>query len=410
MNENFDGMTAKEYAEFKVTKSRVKTLMQTPFFGQLLCNLELEERNEVLTMGTNGNKLYYAVDFVNSLEQNELNFVNVHEVLHVALGHIWRKGTRNHEIWNIACDYAINAIIIETIEKDAKASAILKTPSIVLYEPKYADMSAEEIYEDLYNDQNKQSGGGSGNGNRGKLSELARKMLDNHSSWEEASVQEDASDKIREWEGKLVQASSSTNADKMATGLTRLLNKLTNPTKDWREEISDFCQPEVSDYSFCPPDKRYGDYDFFLPDINDTVDAARDVLIVMDTSASISQAEETAFYSETYGAINQFGDRLTGWVMFFDGEPYDPIRFEDANELIAIAPKGGGGTNFKKVFKKIRELHGREFNFSGIMFCTDGYDTFPSENPIPEIPLLWVLTSDVKPPFGRTTKITVKAY
>lgn len=394
-------MSVKEKADFMLTKARVKTLMQTPFFGQLLCNLIVEEEESVDTMATDGKKLYYNPEFVVSLDQKELNFVNVHEVLHVALGHIWRKGTRAHSLWNIACDYAINGIIQESIEADAKAASILQLPSCgVLYREDLLGMSAEEIYEKLYKDTTQED-----------IDEMIEKMLDNHDVWEEAETQSDKDKKESDWSGKLIQASKSVQADKIPAGLKRIIDKLTNPTKNWREEISDFCQPEVNDYSFAPPDRRYGDSDFFLPDFNEPINVAKDVLVVMDTSASITQAQETAFYSETYGAINQFGDKLTGWVMFFDGEPYDPIRFDSAEEMIQIAPKGGGGTDFIKVFNKIRDLiDNGSHNFSGVMFCTDGYDDFPRENPIPEIPLLWVMCSDVVPPFGRHTRLDEKQY
>ena len=92
--------------------------------------------------------------------------------------------------------------------------------------------------------------------------------------------------------------------------------------------------------------------------------------------------------------------------MFFDYEVYDPVRFDSAEEMLEITPKGGGGTNFRAVFNKIRELQDNgDFKFSGVMFCTDGYDEFPDSNPIEDIPLLWVMTTDVEPPFGRSTRL-----
>ena len=50
---------------------------------------------------------------------------------------------------------------------------------------------------------------------------------------------------------------------------TRILEALTEGKLDWRTLLNDFVQEEICDYSFSPPDRRFGDSDFFLPDFND---------------------------------------------------------------------------------------------------------------------------------------------
>ena len=401
MSINDANKTDKEMAEHKLTKSRIKLLMQTPFFGQLLCNLDVEEEASVGTMATDDKKIYYNTEFVNSLEQNELNFINVHEIMHVALGHMWRRDTRVQSLWNIACDYAINGLIQENIENSERARRVLKMPTHALYDKRFDGMSAETIYNKLFQ-----------NINEDDMNKLLQRLIDNHSKWEDkqsGSGSDDAVSKeslIKEWECKMIQASKTVSSGDLPMGVKRLLDKLTNPTKDWREEIADFCQPEPNDYSFCPPDRRYHDSEFFLPDLNETENVANDILIVMDTSASISRKNLASFYSEVKGAIDQFGDKLNGWVMFFDSQVYEPIRFDSEDEMLAITPKGGGGTSFTKVFEKIKEIYENEtLNIGGVLFFTDGYDTFPNPNPIPDVPLLWVITTDEEPPFGRVTRI-----
>lgn len=48
-----------------------------------------------------------------------------------------------------------------------------------------------------------------------------------------------------------------------------LLKELRKPQTDWRKILNDFIQEEIVDYSFTPPDRRFDDSPFFLPDFND---------------------------------------------------------------------------------------------------------------------------------------------
>ena len=68
-----------------------------------------------------------------------------------------RRGNRNPLIWNYAADYAINPILNEEV-----TSKVFDWPTqpdgsrMGLYEEKYSGMRAEDIYEDLIKDAQKQ--------------------------------------------------------------------------------------------------------------------------------------------------------------------------------------------------------------------------------------------------------------
>lgn len=68
----------------------------------------------------------------------------------------------------------------------------------------------------------------------------------------------------------------------------RLFKDLKEPQTDWRMVLNDFVQQEIVDYSFTPPDRRFGENPFFLPDFNDKDDLVEDILFMIDTSASMS--------------------------------------------------------------------------------------------------------------------------
>ena len=161
--------------EKKLSKVVNVAITDFPFFAVLLMQLQLEENDlngANQTMCTNGNKIMFNSGFVNKLTFEELCFVELHEVMHVALGHLWRRGTREPQLWNIATDYAVNAILKEvgdayTNAQKRKGSQFIrsiKLPKDCLFDEAFIGKSAEEIYNILKDEQKKQKNKGSGKG------------------------------------------------------------------------------------------------------------------------------------------------------------------------------------------------------------------------------------------------------
>jgi predicted metal-dependent peptidase len=182
-----------------------------------------------------------------------------------------------------------------------------------------------------------------------------------------------------------------------------MLEELKNPKHDWRTILANFIQEEVNDYSFSPPDRRY-DGDFFLPDFNDTDISVKNILFMIDTSGSMSTKMITEMYSEICGAIEQFNGKLSGYLGFFDAEVVPPKEFTSTDEFKMIKPKGGGGTDFNIIFDYIKE--NMQDNFpNAVVILTDGYATFPRVEKTLGLPILWVINSNEKPPYGKLIKI-----
>src|SRR6201985_1549474 len=97
----------------RIQKARTALLLDHPFFGTLLFRLGAKPSRMVATMATDGISLFYNLEFVETLNAAELAGVLAHEVMHPALQHHTRRGDRNPARWNMACDYAINPMLIE---------------------------------------------------------------------------------------------------------------------------------------------------------------------------------------------------------------------------------------------------------------------------------------------------------
>src|SRR5574344_45241 len=319
MNKN--AMTATELIE----KSMNCLITDYGFFATMLLQLNIQIDNNQPTMCTDGENLYYNEKFVESLSLGEVCFVLLHEVMHCAMGHMWRRNDRIFPLWNIATDYAINGLInqvaTELYHQNKQAFGNLAfeiiMPKEALYNEKYLNKSAEEIYDEIKKNakiinistsgnssdgkQQDGSGNGNSNGKDGKNNNAGNgtvvqinnkekvKAPTNHDKWGKADKQSDSKkqQKASEWDSKLISANEQLkNRGVTPAGLERIIGKIINPQKDWRLLLQEFVQEEVNDYSLMPPDKRY-DGDFFMFDFNDTTEVVKDVLFFVDTSGSI---------------------------------------------------------------------------------------------------------------------------
>jgi len=96
----------------RIQKARTTLLLDHPFFGTLLFRLGAQARSSIATMATDGVSLYFNPQFVETLSAAEIAGTLAHEVMHPALQHHIRRGGRNPRRWNMACDYAINPMLV----------------------------------------------------------------------------------------------------------------------------------------------------------------------------------------------------------------------------------------------------------------------------------------------------------
>ncbi|HEU0200239.1 MAG TPA: VWA-like domain-containing protein [Burkholderiaceae bacterium] len=74
------------------------------------------------------------------LDELECRFVIAHEILHAGLRHLGRRQGRDPYLWNVACDFVINAWLIEM--------GVGRAPQIgALHDPQLKGLSAEAVYD-----------------------------------------------------------------------------------------------------------------------------------------------------------------------------------------------------------------------------------------------------------------------
>ncbi len=411
----------REYVR-RLILSRMRLLNTNGFYGLLLMHAEFSLDFNIETAATDGNKIFFSPKFMDELSNSELDFVLMHEVMHMALFHCFRRGERDPYLFNIACDIVVNSNIMHSNNDDENSITIRgygvsmnKTPTC---EDGY-NFTVEEVYEMLLNEckgnNYKGSSSQKSTGKNGPKSVGQGSDWDDHGKWKtipESEFDEELNKQKTVWEKRLKDAAEAIEIRKSSTSrgsvpllAQRAIKELTEAQIDWREILSSFIQEEIVDYSFSPPDKRYGDSPFFLPDFNDTDFVVKNILFMIDTSGSMSDKLITLAYSEVKGALDQFDGKLSGLLGFFDAEVVPPVPFCDEESLLDIKIAGGGGTSFNVIFDYVK-LKMQDELPSCIIILTDGYAPFPNESDALDIPVLWLLNNDsVTPPWGKIARI-----
>ena len=398
----------REYTK-RLLISRFRLLSTNGFFGLLLMHIRFGLDEACETAYTDGRFIRFSPDFMDSLSEVELDFVMMHEILHVALRHCFRARGFEEERFNIACDIVVNSNILLSNDMDISSITIGKYGESMHLAPNGKEgyeFTAEEIYNMLPSMPSRPKKGINGKNSEG--------IWDDHSGWKD--IEDEYEDESIEWEHLLENACeiiSIRDASKSFGGgpymAKRLLEKQKQAQIDWRTILQEFIQEEINDYSFSPPDRRFNDSDFFLPDYNEKQEKIGNVWFLIDTSGSISDSAINAAYGEICSAIEQFNGHLEGLLSFTESYVTEPIPFDSVEDLMAIKPVGGGGNDFSDIFRYMR--NNMRDNLPGhIVIITDGYDTFPPENEAMGVPVLWIINNDdpgAQPPWGKVARIKV---
>lgn len=134
-----------------------KLLIKYPTFGSVIANLEFQASKDIATAGTDGKVLLYNPKFVSGLSDKERTFLFAHEVCHVAFEHIFRSEGKDKQLWNIATDSVINALLKQ--DGLPMIDGGVDIPEAVNYD-------AEEMYNKLLEEKKKQQEQQSSQGNQ----------------------------------------------------------------------------------------------------------------------------------------------------------------------------------------------------------------------------------------------------
>jgi len=423
-----------EAIENKLGAARTRLILDKPFLGALVLRLPIvaADPSWCKTTDTDMKKLYINPDYIQQLTIEETQFALAHEALHCALSHFTRRTHRVKLRWDMACDYAINPILIE----DG-----LKPPPHILYLREYSGMTAEEIYPTLQDNENdadnelgqandgdndqgeesdqgevkdtqqqklnsqQQDEGKDGKGQTGEgeqsSADFKQGEADNDSQKEPPPVPNN--DEIQtlsaQWQQRLAGAAQQAlQAGKLSQSMARLVDHLLQPQLPWRMLLARYMSATArEDYSYTRPSSRRGE-----PAIYPRLRSHKiNIVVALDISGSIASKEIKEFLSEVDQIKAQVRARIVLHACDTEVTDDGPWEFEPWDELkLPIQFKGGGGTCFTPVFDWVEK---QEMRPDLLVYFTDAEGEFPATEPY--YPVIWLVKGKAPVPWGQRIQL-----
>jgi predicted metal-dependent peptidase len=325
-----------------------------------------------------------------------------HEILHVVFKHIFRGKDYSHrDLFNIACDLVVNQYIRTDWLPENRIHLGL-FPGIGM-EP---ERDADEYYKKLLNLKNrmeereKEDGKGefavTGKDVQGKEAwENLKRILGEDDEWQAkhglwveleqlpAALREILEDQINQ---AIQESLDKARRDakewgKLPAGLRQHLEGLEaarKPVVDWRRLLRLFTESSSRTRvrnTLRRPSKRYGT----TPGIR--IQKRQKLLVALDTSGSISNAELEEFFAEIYHIWKQGAevkvvecDMVIGATYLYQGKAPNEVH-------------GRGGTSFDPPIRFANET----YHPDAIIYFTDGIA--PAVKVKPRMPILWMLSA-----------------
>ena len=363
-------------ADDAIIKARISLYIEQPLYGVLALRLALRQTSAIKTLAVDHKNLYYNPDFLLSLEPDLRKAGVCHELLHIVYDHLDRLNGRNPKKWNAAGDYVINA----ALKKDS-----FQIGENWLFNAAYDGMTTDHIYTLLPDEDEKGDGPGDGGG-WGEFDEMI------------PSDPADAAVNKAEWDIAVVQAAAiAKSAGNIPESFERFVEQIKAPKVDWKEKLRRFItQATKGDYSWMRPQRRMLPMGYYLPSLYS--EAMAQLVVAIDTSGSIDQYTLDLFGSEIVAAKNAARpEQLVN--IYCDAEVNHVDTFAEFDK-VEFKMHGGGGTDFRPPFEHVETESLKPACF---IYLTDGYGPFPDTPP--PYPVLWVMTTDVRPPWGECVKI-----
>ncbi len=422
--------------EDKLMAARTKLILDKPFLGALVLRLPLQHADPAwcATTGTDAKTFYYNAEFIAALKPSETQFILAHEALHCALSHFSRRQHRVKHRWDLACDYAINPILV---------AEGLTPPAGSLLMREYNDMSAEEIYplildndmsdtldQHLYDKEDAFSEGGQDTNenplddskgksdpppeqepNPGDASSNADQPTDGDRGKQEFDEsaggappppplnQQEAEELTIQWQQRLAGAAQQAQQSGKLSGiLKRLVEGMLQPQLPWRMLLTRYMNAVAKDdYSYTRPSSRRGD-----PAIYPSLKSSQiNAVIAIDVSGSVGKKEMSEFISEINAIKGQVRAKIT--LLPCDSELTEgaPFVFEPWEEV--CLPKtfqGGGTTSFCPVFDWAAQ---QDQAPDVLIYFTDGHGKFPKQEAY--FPAIWLIKGKHPVPWGQRIQL-----
>ena len=431
MNQKRQDETSKDEVLNLMIEARRRLIEHHPFIGSLALRLELIPTNDsrMESATTDGTHLFADIKYFSALSADEQMAIIAHEVWHCAMKHFLRRGDRELNRYNYACDIETDLILL----KDGFSIDILP------YDKEWVGQCAEWIYErvpqflarfetkdvHLYpmknipgpplpsnsNSKGEDAAGGDGgtqdesdeDNSAGKAhdnnggspqktdeaqSEFLPPQLKDTDGETDADYSPQFNDGIEETWDEAVDEEVKRHRQRgtLPGFMEEALTPAGKSKVDWRKQLKDYVTMVFGgERQWIPPNRRFVHKKLYLPSRERR--KAIDIVLAIDTSGSVLEFLPD-FLTELMALTESFGDykitviqcdmRITDVQVFDNDTPLTNAEFTFS---------GGGGTSFIPPFNYVANQMTEQPN--ALIYLTDGFGDAPKTEP--PYPVLWCL-------------------
>lgn len=383
----------------KLAAGRMISKRKAPYFAAMITLLVPFETMAIPTIGvTKDSLLPYNPEWIAKRTQDEMGALYWHEVMHLVLNHMGRRGDRDPLLWNIAGDIFIN--------DQGRSTLQLVFPSGGMFPELFGfvqNLSADEYYALLIamgkdaveaklgqgkpgDWESGRCGSGAGNPQQGEPADPGAE-----GGRSESEVQQTRMRVANAIKAHVEQ--SGRGRGNLPLGMDRWADEATKPPKvPWQSVLARTVRQAVAfrpgavDYSFSRISRRQGGLGFGVgvPILPAMVKPVPRVVVVLDTSGSMSEEQLLAGLSETVAVLKTCGSEIDfiscDHAVHAHGKVTSPAQ-------LAHLVKGGGGSSFVPAFDYIARMRNRP---QLAIFATDGDICVPDKAPR-GVDVIWLL-------------------
>ena len=382
--------------------ARNELYMNLPYLDVVLCALRFQPGGGVtLSLATDGDVLYYDGGYLAEryLRSRVLtNRAYLHVILHCMLRHLAKKRGKAPELWDLACDVAVESILDDLHYPCLEEGTVPAKQKF--YGQCRADMpvlTAEGIYRHLLRQDLPEY----------EVARLQRAFLvDDHGLWdpEQQDDRQQSQQQDEKWKdlSDKTKTSMETVLAGQATGGEAVLEQVKVAVRDdvdYRAFLRRFAAPrevlavdgDAFDYIFYTYGLQlYGNMPLVEPPETKEEKRIEDFVIAVDTSMSTSGELVRQFLACTYAILRStetFTRKVNIRILQCDDQIRSDTAIHDLEELKDYMDHfelvGGSATDFRPVFEHVAKLQkeGAFTSLRGLVYFTDGMGIYPRKRP-----------------------------
>ena len=375
--------------------------------------LTLTPNDSLRSTATDGISFFFPPEQILRVFRSNPLFLNravLHSVFHCIFRHLWIRGSRDPDLWNLSCDIAVEWII-DSFEKKSVKRALsgIRTNIYNDFRQYKIPITAANIYRYLLPDIAD---------NPDRLNQLMMEFFtDDHRFWpKKPSTSPSAAKAGQSWDkiSRRMEQELNLRGDDSASGIDAMKTQIKEGKsrrsyKDFlrkftvlKEELHcDYDEFDLNYYSYGL--RLYKNMPLIEPLESREVTKISEFVIVIDTSYSTNGPLVQKFLEETFQIIQErdsFFHKSQIRIIQCDNQVHSDTIIKEQRDIPKLLHNfeliGGGGTDFRPAFSYINKLleDGEFQNLKGVLYFTDGKGIYHAKRPPYETAFLFLVEEE----------------